>query len=59
MKKKETVIMLVILWQTLFLLDYTGQGGSELLYYAEFDVLTAVAMESSIFWNYITAAQNI
>jgi hypothetical protein len=36
-----------------------GQGGFELLYYTGFDVLTAVAMESSIFWNYITPAQNI
>lgn len=59
MKKKETVIMLVMLWQILFLLDYMGQGGFELLYYAGFDVLTAVAMESSIFWNYITATRNI
>jgi hypothetical protein len=62
-KKKETVIMLDILWQysmlTFFLLDYMGQWGFELLFYVRFEVLTAVATQSSIFWNYITAARNI
>jgi hypothetical protein len=43
-----------MLWQTLFLLDYMGRRESELLYYAGFDVLTAVAMENSTFWNYST-----